>query len=361
MLLLPFASAGASIVTNAFESGAGAEQRTFGLGDDLTVQVHDLGTLALQAKTQGKSLILYLNSIPLKGLKPEAVDTNTGVVRVHLERSSDKKTRDAWAMLLGRPSSLKREVTVSVGLEDQTPVETTAPLCQLIVIRPWRALVLCLVFVVVFLWFRRQARCTNMLRDPGPDPGTGRLRPFSLARVQMAGWFFLTTGAFLLIYAVSGGMDAIPNSALALIGISAGTGLAVQLQDASKPTTEQQRTQLEAERKSLESQSARDLQGEARLAEVKRLLAALPPSAFSPATQGWLNDILTDAQGYSFHRFQMATWTLILGVVFLIEVWRHLAMPEFDGTLLALMGISSGTYLGFMIPEKHSSQQSLPG
>jgi len=27
-------------------------------------------------------------------------------------------------------------------------------------------------------------------------------------------------------------------------------------------------------------------------------------------------------------------------------------MPEFDNTLLALMGISSGTYLGFKIPEQ---------
>jgi hypothetical protein len=27
-------------------------------------------------------------------------------------------------------------------------------------------------------------------------------------------------------------------------------------------------------------------------------------------------------------------------------------MPEFEGTLLVLMGISNGTYLGFKIPEK---------
>jgi hypothetical protein len=27
-------------------------------------------------------------------------------------------------------------------------------------------------------------------------------------------------------------------------------------------------------------------------------------------------------------------------------------MPDFDNTLLALMGVSSGTYLGFKIPEK---------
>jgi len=37
-------------------------------------------------------------------------------------------------------------------------------------------------------------------------------------------------------------------------------------------------------------------------------------------------------------------------------VLSNLAMPEFGNTLLALMGISSGTYLGFMINEPHSSE-----
>jgi hypothetical protein len=63
-------------------------------------------------------------------------------------------------------------------------------------------------------------------------------------------------------------------------------------------------------------------------------------------------DVLTDGEtGISFHRFQMFVWTLILGVLFIHAVWYRLSMPEFDPTLLALLGISSGTYLGFKIPE----------
>jgi len=46
----------------------------------------------------------------------------------------------------------------------------------------------------------------------------------------------------------------------------------------------------------------------------------------------------------------MMTWTLILGVVFIFGVFQQLAMPKFDATLLALMGMSSGTYLGFKWP-----------
>jgi hypothetical protein len=69
-------------------------------------------------------------------------------------------------------------------------------------------------------------------------------------------------------------------------------------------------------------------------------------------SKGFWSDVLSDEEGIQFHRFQIVVWTTVLGVVFLHAVWVRLAMPEFDATLLALMGISSGTYLGFKIPEK---------
>jgi hypothetical protein len=65
-------------------------------------------------------------------------------------------------------------------------------------------------------------------------------------------------------------------------------------------------------------------------------------------------DILSDANGVSFHRFQVAAWTLVLGIIFVIQVYKVLAMPNFDGSLLALLGISAGTYLGLKIPEPTS-------
>jgi hypothetical protein len=47
----------------------------------------------------------------------------------------------------------------------------------------------------------------------------------------------------------------------------------------------------------------------------------------------------------------MFAWTLILGVVFIAGVFRQLAQPTLDSSLLTLMGISSGTYVGFKFPE----------
>ncbi len=70
--------------------------------------------------------------------------------------------------------------------------------------------------------------------------------------------------------------------------------------------------------------------------------------------KGWLSEILfdwlTEGKVVSFHRFQMMVWTLALGLVFLVQVLRNLEFPSFDGTLLALSGISAGTYLGFKFP-----------
>ena len=83
------------------------------------------------------------------------------------------------------------------------------------------------------------------------------------------------------------------------------------------------------------------------------------PSIPPPASQGFLTDVLSDAtDGISIHRFQMFAWTIILGVIFISSVYKELAMPEFSVTLLGLMGISSGTYLGFKFPEKKRNEEN---
>ena len=60
----------------------------------------------------------------------------------------------------------------------------------------------------------------------------------------------------------------------------------------------------------------------------------------------FLEDILSDNMGISVPRFQIFVWTIILGIMFVVSVVNELSMPAFNGTLLALMGISSATYVG---------------
>ena len=62
-------------------------------------------------------------------------------------------------------------------------------------------------------------------------------------------------------------------------------------------------------------------------------------------------DILSDANGVSFHRFQLFGWTVVLGIVFAVAAYRDLAMPIFDTTLMGLLGLSAGSSLGLKNPE----------
>jgi hypothetical protein len=71
-----------------------------------------------------------------------------------------------------------------------------------------------------------------------------------------------------------------------------------------------------------------------------------------PPTQGLLPDLLSDAAGYNIHRLQLLAWTGVLGITFLYEVTRTLGMPELSANLLALTGISNGTYFGFKMQEQ---------
>lgn len=88
-----------------------------------------------------------------------------------------------------------------------------------------------------------------------------------------------------------------------------------------------------------------------RLADINQQIHALTPQAAAGVSRGLLPDILSDGAGYSFHRFQIFVWTIILGIIFVSSVYNNLTMPEFSATLLGLMGISSGTYIGFKFPE----------
>ena len=74
--------------------------------------------------------------------------------------------------------------------------------------------------------------------------------------------------------------------------------------------------------------------------------------------QSLLLDILFDENGVSFHRLQVVIWTLVMTLIFVVSVYTHLDMPDFDTKLLALMGISNGIYIGFKLPEKQVAAPS---
>jgi hypothetical protein len=63
-----------------------------------------------------------------------------------------------------------------------------------------------------------------------------------------------------------------------------------------------------------------------------------------------LMDVISDdTEGVAIYRFQMLAWTIALGFVFIFKVAVDRSIPTFDVATLGLLGISSGTYLGFKL------------
>lgn len=293
-----------------------ATRNQAGLGERISVYVQNFPQLL--AKTNGNcgGIVLFMNGSALPGIKPESCDPS-GHVRFRLVRTEE--SYDAWRSLLGSPRGFTRPVQISVGSDKQFSVASDVDRFQLEVV-PRRQfflfLVLLIAGVVATVWL---CRTRGMIRIGNPSLPQEQ-RPFSLALFQMAFWFFLVIAAYVFVWMITGELDTITESVLGLIGIGAATALGSEVIDQGKP-------------------------------EAKA----------SGPSRGFLTDVLADDSGsVSLHRFQMFAWTLVLGVIFIASVYENLAMPQFSATLLGLMGVSSGTYLGFKVPESKATDAPPP-
>lgn len=280
----------------------------------------------------------------------------------------DSDEKRAWVLIF---TEARRQpngvVPISVGLPKELQPFASEAFISLR-IYPWYTpfvivgLLLILIEVLVLGWKSDLLRDVTRGRPPAPAKA-----PYSLGRVQMAWWFCLVIAAYIYICLITKEINILTGTAMALIGISAGTGLASVFVDNQKIADEEnQKISLQSERSVVQARiaaltaaapasgtpEALELQDrQKRLAEINALLNKFPAVRVTPSSKGFL-DILKDGEGLSFHRFQIAVWTVVLGLVFIKSVFVDLVMPEFDTTLLGLMGISSGTYIGFKFPEK---------
>ncbi|MEO8069986.1 MAG: hypothetical protein ABI652_01180, partial [Acidobacteriota bacterium] len=345
---------------------------------------------------QPQDILLFLNGRPIKGLSPESgapsIDaTGRGTLRYHLRRyvgtSETAKTEsdEHWADLLGLdPGSsqmhlVRDGVTLSVGLENEYPIATDVTNFHLRRMRGYFLAGFLTLGALLLYVLVRLAKESDVLRDRKPVMW-GQRPPYSLSASQAAFWFVLTILSFVFIWLVTGEYD-LSTSVLVLLGIGFGTALGATVIDKNKGAAPASGTAAgnaeldsllarkaaeEATMKGLEAQ-LRAGQGNAELtlaltqalANAKTAYAATVaeitrafPAAIGSGTNRFYLDVLSDENGISFHRFQMAVWTVVLGGVFVYSVISRLAMPRFSDTLLMLMGISAGTYLGFKVPEK---------
>ena len=282
------------------------------LGDYLTLHVQNLAEWT-KAGNSPWNLILFLNNRPMKGIHPSDVNEQAEYVEFRLERKGEND--ETWDQLMERGKNwdwckVSRILQASTGLDNGYAVASEAQF-RMVFLSRFAFLLIAVIIGGSFCVLLFVGRKTPLLKD---DPAG----PYSLARTQMALWSWLTIDAYLYLYVLSQDPAVdIPASILGLMGISATTYVAAAMVD-----------------RSMDPASGK---------------AAPEPS------KGFFQDIFGGKQ-LSLHRLQMIGWTVALAFVFVIQVVRTLSIPDFNPTLLGLMGLSAGTYVGFKIPEKQSQK-----
>ncbi len=346
-----------------------------------------------------ESIILFLDGQPLKKVTASVMGPAQDAVSrlgfyLYPDLSDAEEQRNWRRVLIAARRADQNRILVSVGVPGKEPIASTVMLR--LNLQRWYSYIIYAALLALAVLVVVLARRSDLLRDSGPPPPDGRRRPYSLARTQMAAWFLLVLASWCYISLMTQSAAPLTNDALILMGISAATGLTALMVDADKWTkATEKRESLKTEaaalvnrldgsqglaglkRKVEEGQAAvaakaqaavpsnlgeleKELQAkENRLAQVRAELAEPEPAI--RGTKGWIRDILSDSSGISFHRLQIFVWTVALGVYFLWTSLRDLVMPVFDNQMLILMGISSGTYLGFKLPEKVTEEQAGPG
>ena len=326
------------------------------LGDDVLINVSQWETVRAAARAAQKPVTLYINGRD-SDLQPVAVsgDDAPAELTYRLERNDGNK--DLWRDVLRDPTEEKKTLHLSVGVggsADPLPLAPNAPNGSVILDKITLAGVGIFWLVVIavlgggLLYF---SVTTDILRN-GPKKDD-KAQPFSLARTQMAWWFMLLIVAYILIWVFTGDRDTIPASLLALLGISAATAMGSAVIDTNKEQRNAAVTEnLQAQKEKLDATVPA---ADAARPAVDQRIAAIDSTIASrnqpKQKSSFIMDLLTDDNGQiAIHRYQIAGWTIVLGIIFIATVIRDLSMPEFKTTLLALMGLSSGTYLGFKFP-----------
>lgn len=169
----------------------------------------------------------------------------------------------------------------------------------------------------------QQLTLTQGLKCPRPA--------FSLGRTQLAFWIVIISSSFIysvITHITPAGIEVPPIDAvnLILMGIAGGTTTIAKVIDSSQ----------------------KDNQG-----------ASIPQQDYP--SEGFFTDLISDERGVSIHRLQNVIWTLIVGFLYIGSVYYKKALPDetvITTQLLALMGISTGTYLGLKTAENKNAPVS---
>ncbi len=306
------------------------------LGDKISVKVDSLGLLLKLAKNDINKIELKINEKVVPDLRPlRKADDNT----LEYLLASNEKNHAIWDSLGIKSNKLVMPVTVGLAFdnkEDNEKADFMGSDFKLILKNDTVISVLFGIGAVLFAFsFMRLGKFDARLRNYGSDS------PYSLSLVQMAVWYYIVTMSFIYLYVTNGCMPELNNSTMILLGISSVTAIGAKVIDSSNKDKMQ-----EIADKASDTGSEKDMEGKTMSEKLEEM-----------KSRNFLYDILSDEYGLALSRFQIFVWTIIMVVIFVNDVLTTLAIPDFtDTNVLTLMGISSGSYVGYKMKENYTKK-----
>jgi hypothetical protein len=281
----------------------------------------------LGLKEDISKLVLFLNGVALTGVNPLPTG-DPGQFRFYLRWEPGADT--AWKTLLREPQLFDKNkpmVPVSMGVENAVPYGTAVKVRLGYYDRLWFSIwwVSVVVTFGLILHFRYALKVPITIASGSADQfgqASGVVWKYSLARVQLAFWFFLILSGYLFVCWMTGAINLLNTGLVGMLGVSGATAIGSAVTDGtSGPQVRRPNHNM------------------------------LTPHDRWKSFRAFFYDILSDQDGgdsnnVQIYRLQNALWTLFLGITFVRTVWNTLALPEFDGNLVLLSGVSSFTYLG---------------
>ncbi|OGS76705.1 MAG: hypothetical protein A3D31_17100 [Candidatus Fluviicola riflensis] len=284
---------------------------------------------------------LWIDGICFPNMKPHFINDSEPALIFQLER--DTAETSPWQLMYSNPNYWKFHHRVNVNMGTLTKEYHNPDKKHQIILYttiwwiPWVFYPLFILLVILIIKYGRAfLKDTSLYASNGvkigfkaiekTDAATGVINireiPYSLARFQFLLWLIVIFFGILHIWIITDVLTSPTGSTLLLLGISGGTFYLGRIID--KPAGGGTLTATEAV-----TQFETDGQH----------------------SKGLMFDMLNDGKSISLHRLQLLLFTVFLSCYFVMQVVGVLIMPQFDDTMLALMGISSTMYAGVKTTE----------
>lgn len=365
-----------------------AEPRTGGIWRRFTVIISGFDPKATDEAREAtvhtiKTWLLYIDDQAMQGISPAAVRYLSvdggpgGRAQIGLEFNIEfneeaKASIGRWFSQLKFDRNVQISVGPAIGPSVQVRGDDTSRLNMILI--PKQRMILVFIgvgaLVLVILLTAKKSNLLSDRSDPVATEGKRKgNRRYSLGMTQMAFWFIVVLFSYLFIGVVTGNWWGVfsPQS-LSLMGIGALSAYgSAAINKGKREEVAAAAASIEASDKAIEiaSQVAATVSEQSKnqafaatrlpetIAELQSLISKreqariIVAQANKPvSSDGFFSDLIKEGDGPAFHRFQAVVWMIVLGGIFIFKVVYNLEMPEFDGTMLALMGISTTAYLG---------------